>query len=60
MGSPLTTRGTVEVEVRRLHDILDEHDIPLVFDLLSLDIEGEDFKVLNDLIANSPIGPSGS
>ena len=52
------TRGTVEVEVRRLPDILDEFEIPLDFDLLSLDIEGEDFKVLNDLVANSPYRPN--
>ena len=53
-----TTRGTVEVEVRRLADVLDEFEIPLDFDLLSLDIEGEDFKVLNDLVANSPYRPN--
>ena len=52
------SRGVVEVEVRRLQDVLDEFEIPIDFDLLSLDIEGEDFKVLNDLIANSPYRPN--
>lgn len=51
------TKGKVDVEVRRLADVLDEHDIPETFDLLSLDIEGEDIKVLNDLIDNSSYRP---
>ena len=51
-------RGTLDVEVRRLAEILDEFEIPLEFDLLSLDIEGEDYKVLNDLIANSAYRPN--
>lgn len=50
-------RGTVEVEVRRLVDILTEHRIPRDFDLLSLDIEGMDAPVLNDLIQNSDFRP---
>ena len=54
MGS---LEGAVEVEVRRLSEVLDDFSIPLDFDLLSLDIEGEDFKVLNDLIANSAYRP---
>ncbi len=52
------TKGAVEVEVRRLSDILREHAIPEVFDLLSLDIEGEDIKVLNDLIDTSAYRPA--
>ena len=50
--------GEIEVDVRRLSDILVEHAIPHDFDLLSLDIEGEDIKVLNDLIGNTPFRPS--
>ena len=43
-------RGQVPVIVRRLSEILEEHAIPLNFDVLSLDIEGEDIPVFNDLI----------
>lgn len=43
-------QGKQEVAVRRLGDLLLEQNIPLDFDLLSLDIEGEDIKVLNDTI----------
>ncbi len=50
-------RGEVDVEVRRLHDILDEAGIPHDFDILDLDIEGSDVAVMNDLIANSPYRP---
>ncbi|HVH73448.1 MAG TPA: FkbM family methyltransferase [Stellaceae bacterium] len=50
-------REEVEVPVRRLGDILDEHSVPPDFDVLSLDIEGEDIKVMNDLIDNSPYRP---
>jgi FkbM family methyltransferase len=50
-------RGEVAVPVRRLGEILAEHSIPLDFDVLSLDIEGEDIKVLNDLIDNSSFRP---
>ena len=50
-------RGSIEVDVRRLPDVLDENEIPCDFDLLSLDIEGEDVKVFNDLIGNSPYRP---
>jgi FkbM family methyltransferase len=42
--------GTVNVNVERLGPILRKNNIPADFDLLSLDIEGEDVKVLNDLI----------
>lgn len=50
-------RGSVEVVVRRLADILDEHDVPNDFDILSLDIEGLDVRVLNDLVENSAYRP---
>jgi FkbM family methyltransferase len=44
------TRGRLAVSVRRLGEILTEQAIPRDFDLLSLDIEGEDVAVFNDLI----------
>ncbi len=50
-------RDEIEVPVRRLGDLLAEHKVPPDFDLLSLDIEGEDIKVLNDLIDHSPFRP---
>ncbi len=49
--------GALEVPVRRLHDILDEHAIPKEFEILSLDIEGHDARVLNDLHKNSQYRP---
>jgi len=51
------SRGKVEVEARRLGAILVEQKVPLTFDLLSLDIEGMDMPVLNDLIANTNYRP---
>jgi len=51
------TRGVVQVSVRRLPEILSEYDIPLQFGLLSLDIEGEDVKVLADTIDGSEYRP---
>jgi FkbM family methyltransferase len=51
------SRGSVEVQARRLGAILDEQQVPLNFDLLSLDIEGMDMPVLNDLIANTRYRP---
>lgn len=50
-------QGTFRVPVRRLPDILAEQKVPEKFDLLSLDIEGEDIKVLNDLIDNTEYRP---
>lgn len=50
-------RGNVEVQARRLGAILDEQQVPLSFDLLSLDIEGMDMAVLNDLIENTGYRP---
>jgi FkbM family methyltransferase len=51
------SRGTVQVSVRRLGDVLDEHGTPHDFGFLSLDIEGEDVAVLNDLVENTPYRP---
>jgi FkbM family methyltransferase len=45
------TRGAVTVKIDRLPHILRAYSIPLDFDLLSLDIEGEDIRVMNDVIA---------
>jgi len=50
-------RGSVEVPVRRLHSLLDQHRVPADFDILSLDIEGMDVRVFNDLITNSDYRP---
>jgi FkbM family methyltransferase len=52
------TRGQIEVPVRPLPDILDEHGAPKVFGLLSLDIEGEDIIVLNNLVETSDYRPT--
>jgi FkbM family methyltransferase len=52
------TAGTVEVAVERLHVILQREEIPQRFGLLSIDIEGEDIKVLNDLIVHSAYRPN--
>lgn len=46
------TRGSVEVSVRRLPPVLEAHGIPRDFDLLSLDAEGEDARILNDVHAS--------
>jgi FkbM family methyltransferase len=51
------TQGEVVVPMRRLPDILEEHHVPKIFGLLSLDIEGKDVAVLNDLIDNSDFRP---
>lgn len=56
-GSWGATRGTVRVEVCRLPDLLAEHGVNTRFGLLSLDIEGEDVKVLVDLITRSDYRP---
>ncbi len=45
------------MDVRRLHQLLEARGIPRDFDLLSLDIEGEDVRVLNDLIGGSAYRP---
>jgi FkbM family methyltransferase len=49
---------TVDVEVRRLADVLRDHEVPTSFGVLSLDIEGLDVRVLNDLIVNSDYRPT--
>ncbi len=46
-------RGQVAVEVKRLGQILRDQKVPPDFEILSLDIEGVDVAVLNDLIDNS-------
>jgi FkbM family methyltransferase len=51
------TRGQITIEMRRLPTLLAEHRVPEDFSLLSLDIEGEDIAVLNDLIDNSRFRP---
>lgn len=52
---PLT--GAVTVPVRRLGPLLEERRIPKNFDVLSIDIEGEDIKVLNDIVTRSGFRP---
>lgn len=49
--------GEVTVPVRRLSRLLEQHGIPQTFDLLSLDIEGHDVRVLNDLLDNTEYRP---
>ena len=46
-------KGEITVEVRRLPSLLLENNVPERFDLLSLDIEGHDIRVLNDLVGSS-------
>ena len=52
---PLT--GEMRVLVRRLPALLKERGVPEQFGLLSIDIEGEDIKVLNDLVTTSAYRP---
>ena len=52
-----TSPGSVKVEVQRLGSLLLANGIPPVFDLLSIDIEGEDLRVLEDLIASTDYRP---
>lgn len=42
--------GEITVPVERLGNVLRDYGVPQDFDLLSIDIEGEDVKVLNDVI----------
>jgi FkbM family methyltransferase len=48
---------TIRVPVRRLSEILLQHAVPYDFGLLSIDIEGEDIKVMNDTIDHSEYRP---
>ena len=50
-------RGKTAVEVHKLATLLSKHSIPSDFDILSLDIEGEDIRALNALIAESSFRP---
>ena len=50
-------QGEMIVPVRRLASVLREWNVPASFMVLSIDIEGLDFKVLNDLIENSSYRP---
>ena len=52
------TQGTVAVQVRRLGDVLRELQVPKAFSLLSIDIEGHDVRVLNDVIGRDGYRPS--
>ena len=52
---PIT--GAITVEVQRLGIALQDRNVPLDFDLLSIDIEGEDIKVINDLIDSTHYRP---
>ncbi len=45
-------RGRSEIPVQRLPPILAEHSKPEDFDVLSLDSEGEDAWILNDIPAS--------
>lgn len=48
---------SVRVKCHRIAPILIEHKIPFDFELLSIDIEGEDIKVMNDLVETSRYRP---
>ena len=50
-------RGEIQVTSRRLGSILDENNVPHDFDILSLDIEGLDVEVLNDLCETTDYRP---
>ena len=43
-------RGQVKVTVERLPALLEAHAIPRDFDVLSIDAEGEDVRILNDTV----------
>lgn len=53
-GGPI---GTITVPAERLPVILANHKVPKRFGLLSLDVEGQDVKVINDLFLNSDYRP---
>ena len=43
-------KGQVTVKVERLPVLLETHEIPRDFDMLSIDAEGEDVRILNDTV----------
>lgn len=45
------TKGFIEVDVERLPTILATYNIPKIFDLLSIDAEGEDVRIFNDTVS---------
>jgi len=49
--------GEITVTKRRLPNILKDENVPEVFGVLSLDIEGVEFEVINDLLDNSNYRP---
>lgn len=55
--SALEVDKEFKMRSRRLHHILHECNVPLDFFLLSIDIEGEDFNCLKDLLENSDYRP---
>ncbi len=50
-------KGEITVTKRRLPNILKDENVPEIFGVLSLDIEGVDFEVINDLLDNSNYRP---
>jgi FkbM family methyltransferase len=48
---------SVKVKCQKITPILIKHKIPFDFELLSIDIEGEDIKVINDLVSGSNYRP---
>jgi FkbM family methyltransferase len=50
--------GKIKVPAKRLANLLEEKGIPEDFDLLSLDIEGLDVTVFNDLVLHSRFRPN--
>jgi len=51
------TDASVVVRVLPLHKILSSHEIPYNFDLLSVDTEGYDEKILTTMFVSSPYRP---
>lgn len=50
-------KGSVTVPVQRLPNILKARNVPKNFGVLSIDVEGHDVKVLNDLFTRSDYRP---
>ena len=48
---------SVKVKCQRIIPLLMKHEIPFDFELLTIDIEGEDIKVINDLVLGSNYRP---